>query len=81
MKHPIAIAVKITLLIISFVIVLFGIYYVKTKGIGENAQRILGIYPEDRQIKAKIIDFHTPKNIPAPSQNKPSNRNKLNDNY
>jgi len=80
MKSAVKLSIKVTLLTASFVIVIFSIYYLKRQGISENAQRVLGIHPENREYKARVLDL--PVKMPsAPSQETDRNAGKSADNY
>ena len=77
MNASLRLSLKITLLTIAFLIVFFAIQHMKTKGISENTQRILGVHPDDREIKAKLLS--SPIDVPlAPSQNSDTEKNNEN---
>lgn len=80
MKPIISLSIKVTLLVAAFTLVLIGIFYLKKNGVNKNVQRVLGIYPDNVGIKAKVIDYPV-RMSPAPSQKANPKDLKSKDNY
>ena len=53
--NTILISIKITLLTIAFVMVSYGIYHLKTRGISPVTRQVLGVPQETQVRKAKFI--------------------------
>ncbi len=64
---------KVTLLTAAFVAVSYGIYHLKTQGMGQNTQRALGVHPNGG-IKAKVLINHRVNNPSAPSHTEASTK-------